>query len=92
MERNTIKLVGGIMIIIDGYTINAILTILIAIDIPIRKIEKKIQQEKIIEHKVEEFKRYIALEEKRFNEAKECEITQKWVDGKVKVIKYFKEK
>ncbi|WP_283706868.1 hypothetical protein [Clostridium perfringens] len=80
------------MIIIDGYTINAILTILIAIDIPIRKIEKKIQQEKIIEHKVEEFKRYIALEEKRFNEAKECEITQKWVDGKVKVIKYFKEK
>lgn len=85
------------MIIIDGYTINAILTILIAIDIPIRilnirKIEKKIQQEKIIEHKVEEFKRCIALEEKRFNEAKECEITQKWVDGKVKVIKYFKEK
>lgn len=85
------------MIIINGYTINAILIILLAIDIPVRilnmkKLEKQIQQEKIIEHKVDEFKRYIALEERRFNEAKECEITQRWVDGKVKVIKYFKEK
>ncbi|NGT65628.1 hypothetical protein G6Z16_01800 [Clostridium perfringens] len=85
------------MLIINGYTINAILIITLVIDISVRilnvkKLEKQIQQEKIIEHKVDEFKRYIALEEKRFNEAKECEITQKWVDGKVKVIKYFKEK
>ncbi|WP_419867393.1 hypothetical protein [Clostridium perfringens] len=85
------------MLIINGYTINAILIITLVIDIYVRilnmkKLEKQIQQEKIIEHKVDEFKRYIALEEKRFNEAKECEITQRWVDGKVKVIKYFKEK
>ncbi|HHD2752277.1 hypothetical protein ACSXAY_11455 [Clostridium perfringens] len=85
------------MLIINGYTINAILIITLVIDISVRilnmkKLEKQIQQEKIIEHKVDEFKRYIALEEKRFNEAKECEITQRWVDGKVKVIKYFKEK
>ncbi|MDZ4994591.1 hypothetical protein GNF80_16770 [Clostridium perfringens] len=85
------------MLIINGYTINAILIITLVIDISVRilnmkKLEKQIQQEKIIEYKVDEFKRYIALEEKRFNEAKECEITQRWVDGKVKVIKYFKEK
>lgn len=85
------------MLIINGYTINAILIITLIIDISVRilnmkKLEKQIQQEKIIEHKVDEFKRYIALEEKRFNEAKECEITQRWVDGRVKVIKYFKEK
>lgn len=85
------------MLIINGYTINAILIITLVIDISVRilnmkKLEKQIQQEKIIEHKVDEFKRYIALEEKRFNESKECEITQRWVDGKVKVIKYFKEK
>ncbi|PWX07534.1 hypothetical protein CYK70_09580 [Clostridium perfringens] len=82
--------------IINGYTISFILIILIAIDIPIRilnirKLEKKIQQEKIVARKIDEFKIYIALEEKRFNEAKECEITQRYVDGKVKVTKYFKE-
>ena len=61
--------------IINGYTISFILIILIAIDIPIRilnirKLEKKIQQEKIVARKIDEFKIYIALEEKRFNEAK----------------------
>lgn len=85
------------MFLISFYTINVILTVLLAVDIPLKIIniksnKKKFEQDKITQYRVEEFLRYAKLEDKRFNDAKECEITQRWVDGRVKVIKYFKEK
>lgn len=85
------------MFLINFYTFNVILVVLLAIDIPLKIIDfrenkKRIKQDKITQAKIDWFKKYVRAEEKRFNEAEECEITQRWIDGKVKVIKYFKEK
>lgn len=84
------------MFIISFHTVNVILLVLIIIDILLKIIDfksnkEKIKQEKITQYKVDEFLRYAKLEEKRFNDSKECEITQRWIDGRVKVTKYFKE-